>query len=368
MADILIFPLPEAGHTLPTLAVARGLTAQGHRVVYISTSQFASQIASVGGAIEPLILEGDAQQSSGSSIWYRFASDHRGGGRTSRLQALVRSLLNKRNFTLVLCDRILEAKYHSGLTDIIGRERTILFSTSLFNWSDSDFEGEGCPTLVFCPECFELPKFRISRSKVFYVEPSLRPIELESKTETVPLTNLPLVIVAFGTQNAKYRNLAQSIDLIVELARRRQELHFALATGNSPVADSFGHSSFPPNLSIAKYLPQRRLLKTASAMITHGGLGSIKEAIFQGVPLIVLPMLHDQPFNAMRVRHHKLGEAVFPEKVSVSAIEDAVLHAVSGVYAPQICRMQARFVALERSRISQLLINNHLAFLENVAK
>lgn len=51
-----------------------------------------------------------------------------------------------------------------------------------------------------------------------------------------------------------------------------------------------------------------------------------------GVPMIILPSVFDQPYNAMRVRYHKLGEAIFPEHCNTNTLEDALLHALSGEY------------------------------------
>jgi zeaxanthin glucosyltransferase len=49
------------------------------------------------------------------------------------------------------------------------------------------------------------------------------------------------------------------------------------------------------------------MLGRASIMITHGGLGGVKEAIFFGVPMIVFPCRWDQPHNAARIVYHGLG-------------------------------------------------------------
>jgi len=369
MADILIIPLPELGHILPTLPLTRGLINQGHRVVYLTAPQFWQEIASVGGVNEPLIYQdASSPKLSGSAVWYRFASGDASGKRVPQLQHVVKSLMDRGTFTLVLCDRILEVKYKSGLADLIGRQRVVLFSSSLFDWDDSNCGEVGGPTIVFCPECFELPQFRIPRHQVFYVEPSLKPIDLESEGAEITRTSRPLIIAAFGTQSVRYGRLSACIEVIGKLARRRQDLQFVLAAGSSPSTGSLVQCGALPNLTVQEYLPQRRLLKFASAMITHGGLGSIKEAIFEGVPLIVIPMLRDQPFNAMRIRHHGLGEAIFPDRLSLLGLEEALLHVLAGTYSSQISGMQSRFIALERSRLSHLLINSHLASLESAAK
>ncbi|XP_017771347.1 PREDICTED: UDP-glucuronosyltransferase 2C1-like [Nicrophorus vespilloides] len=55
----------------------------------------------------------------------------------------------------------------------------------------------------------------------------------------------------------------------------------------------------PKNVKTAKWLPQKGILahpKTV-AFITHGGFGSITEAIFHGVPMIAIPFFGDQQKN-----------------------------------------------------------------------
>ncbi|HYC85525.1 MAG TPA: glycosyltransferase [Chryseosolibacter sp.] len=56
-------------------------------------------------------------------------------------------------------------------------------------------------------------------------------------------------------------------------------------------------------------VPQLRVLSRSSVFITHGGLNSIKEAIYQGVPMLVYPASRDVDHegNAARVFYHELG-------------------------------------------------------------
>jgi len=55
----------------------------------------------------------------------------------------------------------------------------------------------------------------------------------------------------------------------------------------------------PPNVKLIKWAPQQDILghPKCRAFITHGGLGSITEAIFYGVPFIGIPMFGDQITN-----------------------------------------------------------------------
>lgn len=57
--------------------------------------------------------------------------------------------------------------------------------------------------------------------------------------------------------------------------------------------------SLPTNIKITKWLPQKDLLahKNIKLFITHGGLLSVTEAIYNGVPMIGIPIFGDQERN-----------------------------------------------------------------------
>jgi UDP:flavonoid glycosyltransferase YjiC (YdhE family) len=55
------------------------------------------------------------------------------------------------------------------------------------------------------------------------------------------------------------------------------------------------------------WAPQVDILKKASLAIIHGGLGSIKECIYYGVPMIIVPMGFDQYRNAEIISTRHLG-------------------------------------------------------------
>jgi UDP:flavonoid glycosyltransferase YjiC (YdhE family) len=367
MATIIFFPLPEFGHISPTLALAQHLTTSGHHVTYLTAPQFTAIIEASGASVARLIDQDVDEMMSGSSIWFRFAKEH-GGTRSYRLCKILEEVMQHLNPDLVLCDRILAYNYRSELVNVMGWRRTVLFSTSLFNWTHKGEDGPKCPTLVFCPDSFELPKFRQRYDKIFHVECSFRPKGSPFVVDEIIPESPRLVVAAFGTQSARYTDLQHRLAIVLEVAARHPELQFAIASGTSKRVEEWCLGFDLPNVFIRKTLPQRELLSRAEALITHGGLGSIKEAVSEGVPLIVLPILHDQPYNAMRVRHHGLGDAVFQENLCADSVERVLMKARRGSYSQNITMMRATFLAMERSRFSHLLIDNRLAACGNVAK
>ncbi|XP_030369394.1 UDP-glucuronosyltransferase 2B14-like [Scaptodrosophila lebanonensis] len=87
----------------------------------------------------------------------------------------------------------------------------------------------------------------------------------------------------------------------------------------------------PPNVRVRSWLPQQDILgqRQLQLFITHGGLLSMHEAVYHGVPLLVLPVFCDHDVNAAKaVRDgyaRRLELAHLTEEALYCAIYD-VLH------------------------------------------
>lgn len=83
------------------------------------------------------------------------------------------------------------------------------------------------------------------------------------------------------------------------------EMHVIASAGNRIPANEF--DKYPANVTVVPFAPQLEILENASIMITHGGMNSVSEAMFFGVPLVVFPVGADQPDVAARVEHCGAG-------------------------------------------------------------
>ena len=95
-------------------------------------------------------------------------------------------------------------------------------------------------------------------------------------------------------------------------------------------------------------------------VITHAGLGTVKECILCGVPMIVFPIDMDQPDNAKRVVYHGLGASGDLRRVSASVIASLVEQADGSAVRDNVTRMQQCFLAAERSSLGARLIEEIL--------
>lgn len=78
------------------------------------------------------------------------------------------------------------------------------------------------------------------------------------------------------------------------------------------------------NVIVVDWVPQLDVLEKAVLFITHGGLSSVREAIYFGVPMVVFPYGMDQPGNAARVVFHKLGLRGDISTVNAQKINDLI--------------------------------------------
>jgi hypothetical protein len=80
----------------------------------------------------------------------------------------------------------------------------------------------------------------------------------------------------------------------------------------------------PDNVHAERWVPQRQVMPHASAMVCHGGFGTVRLGLTSGVPLVVLPLFADQNYNARRVDRLGVGIALERGPEEVSGLTDAV--------------------------------------------
>jgi UDP:flavonoid glycosyltransferase YjiC (YdhE family) len=83
----------------------------------------------------------------------------------------------------------------------------------------------------------------------------------------------------------------------------------------------------PPNVFAARYAPGDALMAASDVVVSHGGNGTIYQALGRGVPIIGIPTIFDQEVNMRRVTEMGLG-------LTLSSREshgEALVHAVRRV-------------------------------------
>ncbi|MDQ1738643.1 MAG: hypothetical protein QOE53_295, partial [Pseudonocardiales bacterium] len=75
---------------------------------------------------------------------------------------------------------------------------------------------------------------------------------------------------------------------------------------------------------VAERVPMLELLPRLDAVVCHGGMGTVTEALYFGVPLVVAPIRHDQPELARQVAEAGAGITVSFDSAAAAELGTAV--------------------------------------------
>ncbi|MCW5312689.1 UDP-glucuronosyltransferase-like glycosyl transferase [Nostoc sp. KVJ3] len=180
--------------------------------------------------------------------------------------------------------------------------------------------------LVLCPKELDLPN--ISREKCYYAEAS---IDLQREEPSFNWSDLDekksLIYCSLGTTVNTFSTLGMDVIIhffknVIDAVSLKNEYQLVLSISDYINVEDL--ESIPKNVFIVNKAPQLALLNKASIAIIAGGINTIKECIFCGVPMIVFPIWADQPDNAERIEHHGLGVVADVKNTSASLIVDLI--------------------------------------------
>jgi zeaxanthin glucosyltransferase len=117
------------------------------------------------------------------------------------------------------------------------------------------------------------------------------------------LNGKPLIYASLGTlQERDSRYFA-----IIAEACSGMEAQLILSLGGQDANMAMDLAGSP---LIVKYAPQLDILARASVTITHAGLNTVMQSLMFGVPMVAIPITHDQPGIAARVQRSGAGELI----------------------------------------------------------
>jgi UDP:flavonoid glycosyltransferase YjiC (YdhE family) len=82
------------------------------------------------------------------------------------------------------------------------------------------------------------------------------------------------------------------------------------------------------HVRVVRFVPHGPLMPRLSALVTHGGWGTIGRALRSGVPMVVVPFALDQPQNARLCEERGLGFAIDHDALTAEELYDRLLHLV----------------------------------------
>lgn len=152
------------------------------------------------------------------------------------------------------------------------------------------------------------------------------------------LDGRPLVYVAFGSVHTKLK-----LDALNDaIGRAAAALNVQLVVSSEALVGGPLPDGWPADALVLPYVPQPALLERAAAFVTHGGANSVMEGLARGVPLLVVPLSSDQPWQAELVRRAGCGEALERSAATPENVRAALAALIDPDGAP---RRRAREVA-----------------------
>ncbi|MER6199140.1 macrolide family glycosyltransferase [Streptomyces sp. NPDC001586] len=340
---IAVINAPQPGHVNPTLAVVTELVARGHRVSYAITEEFAPQVKEAGADVVTYRLPGDSLE----------PTENLTAGATEAMQQNMRALpelaaaFGDDTPDLVLYDlaaaagRLLAAHwrvpamllapthlpYEGVLPEMYGVPdldhipgadllRMVLAARGV---RESLEELILAPrhAVAFFPRAFQRKPDTVTAESVTYAGPALGNRSYQGSW-SAPKDGRPVLFVSLGTQFTRRPEFYRAcIEAFADT-----DLHVVMTVGHG--VDPAGLGPVPKTMEIHTRVPQLDVLARAAAFVTHGGMGSVMEALAHGVPLVVVPQMAEQQTNAHQVERLSLGLHLPREQATPQALRASV--------------------------------------------
>ncbi len=179
-----------------------------------------------------------------------------------------------------------------------------------------DYHGlEGVPTIQLVSDAFDYPwKRRRADQVTLHYWSHSREQPLPGSLRRLVDTGQRLVFCGLGTlTSANSRQHLAFLGQVIGAFAGRPDVQLIISTGNDALTDRLSAVAGAANVHLVSYVPQQTLLSHCHAMITLGGLNSVKECIGAGVPMLgVLNPAHahtDTRGNVARIVYHRIGRA-----------------------------------------------------------
>lgn len=163
------------------------------------------------------------------------------------------------------------------------------------------------------PREFDFPREHLP-AHFYYTGPWRDQYSKQSDTLPCLLDDRPLVYASLGTvQNRKHQ-------LFFLIAEACKDLPIQLVIAHGGALSPQQVAALPGNPLALEWAPQVPLIARAALVVTHCGLNTVLDALEYGVPMVAIPLMHEQP--AIGARLQRAGVArILPTREQTTAID-----------------------------------------------
>ena len=373
MAKIIFMNVPGHGHVNPTLPVVQELIRREHQVIYYNTPEFGDKIAHTGAEFRPYpepnptAVEISAKAENIVNFSLLILAE------TQRLLPAVLAEVERERPHLIVFDSLCLWGQHAanrlGVAGVASITHLILEDVEGFTWRDrlhvvrhalphvprllklrrqlvrdygdaifpagDIFPALGERNLLFTSRPFQ-PETPFIDDSFRFVGPALDPGSRPAIDFPFDvLDNRPLVYISLGTvHQGRVDFYRATLATLADFPAR-----FVLSLGKQ--TDPAELAPIPDNFIVRLEVPQLALLPRVDLFVTHGGINSVQEGLYFGVPLVVAPQQFEQMFNGRQVVAHGAGIMVNDRPPYGRVNGDELRAAVQTVLADEAYRAAA---------------------------
>jgi len=151
-----------------------------------------------------------------------------------------------------------------------------------------------------------------------FVGPSIRERDEAIDFPLNELDGKKVIYISLGTINTKF------IDFYKKCMNALGGSDWKVVMSVGTKTDINAFEKIPDNFILRNYVPQLEILKKADVFISHGGLNSVTESLYYGVPVIAIPMVNDQHLVTRQLIATGAGFGLKMEDITETDIKDSV--------------------------------------------
>lgn len=364
MSKTVFFNIPASGHINPSLPIVAEMVRRGEKVLYVNTEETRAQIEPTGVTFIPYPVMPDLE-----NLMKRANDGNLAGNALAlaeigeRILPFTFDLLQREQPDYVIFDSL--AAWGKQAAEKLGIPGAASIVTFVLGYGVMPPVSPGVALQTITGMVRHLPAYwqiaRRTQQKF-----GVKPVGLINTLMNNGDINLVYTSVEFqpngGRFPSKYRFAGppisprpSPIDFPYEQITRRPVIYISLGTINNENLDfyrqcfaAFGNhpgqfilsvgnkidiadlGMIPSNFIVRNFVPQLEILQRSDVFVTHGGMNSVHEGLFYGLPLVVIPQQAEQAMVAGQVAKYGAGVALGTKpplgQVNASELRQAVDH------------------------------------------
>ncbi|MEE3960168.1 glycosyl transferase [Bacillus cereus] len=362
MAKVLMFNFPGEGHINPTTALVEELIKRGEEVIYYCVEKYRSKIENAGALFRPyenFILQIDMVKRMSRQIDSQELLLHMVKSMDKIIEIILEEVKEEEydyviydnNFAVgwIIAEVLQLPKISSCTTFAITKK---MASTLMKNHGEENKKSPSyqevmyifkkwediygitlnerqnvmtCPgdiTIVYTSKLYQPNVEEFDDSYIFVGTSIAQRKDVDTFSLEQEKGN-KLIFISMGTVFNKQPDFYYTCFE----AFRDSPVTIILAVGEQNDISQLGN--IPSNFKLYNYVPQLDILQHTDLFITHGGMNSSSESLYFGVPMLVIPVMGDQPIVAQRIEELEAGVQLDRNLLTPEILRNTSMHVLS---------------------------------------